>query len=156
VTTDIVAVAGAPLPASLDVTALVVLFCVPVAVAVTLMLKVQEAFALRPALANVMLLDPGAAVIDPVPQLPLNPLVGLATIKPAGKGSLKPMPLNAIEFGFVIVKLSVVFPLIGIAVARNDLENVGGPITVTFAVLLPWPVQGGLLQVYETGPVAVV
>jgi hypothetical protein len=146
VTTETLAVAGAPLPASFDVIALVVLFCVPLAVAVTFTLNVHDALALSAAFDNVMLFDPAAALMDPVPQLPLNPFVGLATIKPAGKESLNPMPLNGSESGFVIVKPSVVVPLSGIALAPKDWESVGGPMTVRLAVLLPWPVQEPLLQ----------
>ena len=63
-----------PVPPSVDVTAPVVLFRTPADVPVTLTEKVHEAPAARVAPERVMLLDPGAALIVPPPQVPVNPL----------------------------------------------------------------------------------
>jgi len=124
-----VAKAVAPFPPSFDVTALVVLFCVPEAVPVTLTEKEQEVFADRVAAERLTLLDPPTAAIVPPPQFPLNPF-GVATNCPDGKASVKPMPLRLwLVFGFDRLKLRLVVPCNAILAAPNDLVIVGG-ITV--------------------------
>ena len=67
-----------PLPASLEVTALVVLFCVPDVVPVTFTAKVHDAPAARVAPERLTLFEPAAAVIAPPPQLPVK-LLGVPT-----------------------------------------------------------------------------
>jgi hypothetical protein len=82
-----------PVPPSTEVTLLVVLFFTPAVVPVTLIEKVQELFAaIVPPLKLTELLA-GAAVINPAPQLPVNPL-GVETTSPAGNVSVKPTPDN--------------------------------------------------------------
>jgi hypothetical protein len=102
--------AVAPFPASLDVTALVVFFCVPEAVPVTLIVNVHDALAARLAPERLTLPDPAAAVIVPPPQFPVKPL-GEATLCPDGKVSVKPIPLRAkFELGFDRLNVRVVVP----------------------------------------------
>jgi hypothetical protein len=91
--TLMLAVAVLPFPPSVDVTADVTLFCIPVAVAVTFTAKLQDVLALSVAPARLTLVDPGVAVIVPLPQLPVSPL-GVETAKPAGNASVKPTPLS--------------------------------------------------------------
>jgi hypothetical protein len=111
------AVAVVPLPASDEVTALVVLFCVPEAVPVTFNMKSHEALAARVALDRLTLFDPAAAVIVPPPQLPVKPL-GVATTCPVGSVSVKPMLLReVVPLGFVKWKVSEVEPFSGTLVA---------------------------------------
>src|SRR5277367_5496793 len=82
-----------PLPPSTEVTALVVSFCVPVTVPETFTAKLQEAPPVRVAAERLTLPDPAAAVMTPPPQLPVNPL-GVATSKPPGNVSVKPIPVR--------------------------------------------------------------
>jgi hypothetical protein len=71
--------------------------------------------------------EPGAAVIVPLPQLPVRPL-GVATIKPAGNGSLNAMPLRTSdEFGFVIAKVKLVELPKPIAAEPNVFAMLGAP-----------------------------
>jgi len=106
-----------PFPASVEVTALVVLFFVPVVVSVTFTAKLQEALAAKLAPARVMLLDAAAAVSVPPPQLPVRPF-GAATTCPAGRASVKPIPLReALAFGFARLNVSDVMPFSGTLLA---------------------------------------
>src|ERR1700691_722250 len=82
-----------PFPASVEVTALVVLVWVPEAVPVTFTAKVHEALAARVAPERLTLFDPAASVIVPPPQLPVKPF-DAATTCPAGRVSVKPIPLR--------------------------------------------------------------
>ena len=132
-----VADAVAPLPPSVEVTALVVLFCRPVAVLVTFTANVQDELPVRLAPDKVILFDPAAAVMVPPPQPPARPL-GVETISPAGIVSVMPIPLSVIvPFGFVTVKLRPVVPFSGIAAAPNVLVIVGGATTVRVADPVP-------------------
>ena len=63
-----------PLPASVEVTALVVFFCVPEVVPVTFTANVHAAPAARVAPERLTLFEPAAPVIVPPPQLPAKPL----------------------------------------------------------------------------------
>jgi hypothetical protein len=63
-----------PLPDSVEVTVLVVFFCVPEVMPVTFTTKVHEALAARVAPEKLTLFEPAAAVIAPPPQLPVKPL----------------------------------------------------------------------------------
>src|SRR4029077_8548773 len=88
----------APVPPSLEVMELVVSLIVPVAVAVTPMLKLHDA----PPAPNVppdrlIDWDPATAVIVPPPHEPLNWLFGDNTNKLAGSASVKLIPLNEFE-----------------------------------------------------------
>src|ERR1700723_1638965 len=62
-----------PFPASVEVTALVVLVCVPEVVPVTFTANVHEVVAARDEPERMTLLDPAAAVMGPPPQLPVKP-----------------------------------------------------------------------------------
>ena len=116
-----------PFPPSTEVTALVVLFCVPVAVPETLTLKLHEALTASVAPERLTLLDPAAAVIVPPPQLPVRPL-GVATTSPAGIVSVKPIPLREYlePLGFDRVKVSDVALFKATLAAPNAFAIVGG------------------------------
>jgi hypothetical protein len=138
-TTITLAEAVPPAPPSTEVTAPVVLFCVPAVVPVTFTLKVHEALDARVALAKLTLPDPAVAVIVPPPQLPVSPF-GVETTRPAGSVSANPTPLNVVAaFGLLIVKLSEVDPFSAMLAAPNDFTIVGGAIaaTVTLADAVP-------------------
>ena len=115
-----------PLPASAELTALVTLFCVPELMPETFTAKLQEPFAARVAPVRLTLADPAVAAIVPSAQFPVRPL-GVATINPPGKASLKPTPLSDLpELGFDMVKVKVVEPFIGMLEAPNAFAIVGG------------------------------
>ena len=104
-----VAVAGAPALASLDVTVEVVFVARPPAKPLTFTLKVQLVPAARVAPVNATLFEPPAAAIVPPPQVPVRPF-GVAMAKLAGNVSVKAKPVSDTAFGFERVKLSVVAP----------------------------------------------
>ena len=126
-----------PAPPSFELTAPVVLLFVPAVVLVTLTEKVQEALAANVAPVRLTELDPPVAVILPPPQEPASPL-GVATARPAGRGSVKAIPLSdAPALGLVMVKLRLVLPYTRMPAAPNDLPMVGGPNTARLAVAVP-------------------
>src|SRR5580704_16254572 len=111
-----------PLPASVEVTALVVFFCVPEIVPVTFAAKMHEAPAARAALERLTLFDPAAAVIVPPPQFPVKPL-GVLTTCPEGNVSVKPMPLRELAvLGFERLKVSDVLPFRATLAAPKAFE----------------------------------
>ena len=115
-----------PVPPSVEVTALVVLFREPAVVPVTLTTNWHEALAASVALDRPALLDPAVAVIVPPPQLPERPL-GVDTVKPAGNVSVKPIPLSEEPvLGFDTLNVRVVVPFNATLAAPNDFEIVGG------------------------------
>lgn len=143
-TTVIWADAVPPLPASVEVTVLVTLFCMPAAVPVTFTAKVHEAAAARLAAERLTLFEPAAAVIVPPPQLPVDPL-GVDTISPDGKVSVKPMPLREVAvLGLERLKVSVVVPFNATLAAPKAFVMVGGNM-----------VGGGVLEPDEPPPQAV-
>jgi len=85
--------AALPVPPSFEVTGLVVLFCWPPAIPVTLTEKLQDPLAAKVAPLKLIAPVPAAAVIVPPAQEPDRPL-GVATSSPAGRVSVKPMPLS--------------------------------------------------------------
>ena len=105
------AIAALPVPALLDVTALVVLTMFPADVPVTFTLNVHEPFAAMLAPDKVTPFDPGAAVTDPPPHDPVRPF-GVATTKPAGNVSVNPTPVSTTVLALAMVKLRLVVPLI--------------------------------------------
>ncbi len=124
--TVMLAEAVLPLPPSVEVTALVVSFCVPVAVAETFIAKLQEALAARVAAERLTLPDPAAAVMAPPPQLPVSPS-GVATAKPAGRLSVKPIPVrDEPALGLDNWKVSEVVPFNAMFAAPKDIKSVGG------------------------------
>ncbi|HEV2040484.1 MAG TPA: hypothetical protein VGT81_10625 [Casimicrobiaceae bacterium] len=129
-----------PAPPSTEVTAPVVLFFVPVVVPVTFMPKVHEALGASVAPVKLMAPDPAVAVIVPPPQVPLSPF-GVETTRPAGSASVKPTPVNVVDWlGLLMVKLSEADVLSTMLAAPNDFAIVGGataPTTVTVAEAVP-------------------
>lgn len=76
--------------------------------------------------------DPAVAVAVPV-QLPLKP-DGVATTKPAGRLSVKLMPLSGrFVLLFEIVNVRLAVPFRGIVAAPNCLVMLGGLMTVRLA-----------------------
>jgi len=115
-----------PLPPSVEVTGVVMLFCAPGATAETLTVKLQLALAGRVAPDRLMLGDPAFAVIVPVLQLPFRPL-GVATISPAGIVSVKPIPLKEDEvFGLESEKVREVVPFSATSATANAIVKLGG------------------------------
>jgi hypothetical protein len=124
--TVICADAVPPFPASVEVTALVTFFCAPLVAPKTFTAKVQEAAAARPAPDRLTLFEPAAAVMDPPPQVPVNAF-GVDTVSPAGRVSVKPIPLKEIELlGFDRLNVSVVLPFNATLGAPKAFEMVGG------------------------------
>jgi hypothetical protein len=93
-TTLMLAEAVPPVPPSVEVTFPVVLFFCPAVVPVTFTEKVHELLAARVAPDRLMTPVPAVAVIVPPPQEPVSPL-GVEITSPAGKVSLKPIPVSA-------------------------------------------------------------
>jgi len=111
--------ADAVLPVSplVEVTASVVLFFTPNAVAVTVTVSVQLLVAMVAPL-NETLPEPETAVAVPAHVL-VSPL-GFATTSPAGRLSMNAMPVSVtLVFGLLIVKVKLVEPFSGILVART-------------------------------------
>jgi len=120
------AVAVWPFPPSVEVTAVVTLFCVPGAMAATFMKNLHDELAVSVAPVRLTLLDPVVAAMVPPPQVPVNPL-GVATSKPAGSISVKPTPLREEPvLGFDRTNVSEVLPLTCTLAAPNAFEIVGG------------------------------
>jgi hypothetical protein len=126
-TTSSVAEAWFPAPAIAAKTLPEMLFCTPALMPATITLKVQ---------------DPPAGIVPPerpillgasttVPEQLLLP--ALVTDNPAGSASLTPTPVIETAFGFVIVKVRLVFPPSGIEATPKDLLMVGGDRTVKVA-----------------------
>jgi hypothetical protein len=82
-----------PVPPSVEVTALVVLFCCPAEVPVTFTENVQDALAASVAPDRLIPFVPCVAVMVPLPQLPVSPF-GVETSNPAGNVSLNATPLS--------------------------------------------------------------
>jgi len=126
-----------PVPPLVDVTAPVVLFFVPEVAPVTVTLNMHVPLAAIEAPLSVIVL--GLVVVSDPPQVAVGPEV--ATVNPAGSMSVNPTPVNpTVEFGLVIVKVSVDVPFRGMFVGLDDLLIIGGATTVIVAVLLVPPV----------------
>lgn len=144
VNTVTVAEAVFPVPPFVEVTAPVVLFCVPAAVPVTFTEKLQLLFVGMVAPERLTLFIPCAAVIAPpsvAQEPPLSPF-GVDTANPAGSVSVKATPVSEVVFatGFVIVNVKLVVPFTGIVAAPKAFAIDGGATTVSVAVLLAVPV----------------
>src|SRR6266481_9928985 len=127
-----------PVPPSVEVTC-TLLFFPPAVVPCTFTDTVQLAVA-----ANVppdRLTEPEPATAVAVPPQVLLRLLGVATTSPAGRMSVKAIPLSAtVVFGLLMVKVSDVAPFSGIWAAPNALLMVGGLATVRLEVaVLPVP-----------------
>lgn len=119
----------APVPASVEVIALVVLSFVPAVVPLTATVKVQDDPAAGEAASvppdRLTLLLPAVAVIVPAPHEPVT-LGVVATTNPAGRLSTNPTPLRPlVVFGLLIVKLRVLLEFNGMSGGLNDLVTVG-------------------------------
>src|SRR5579859_5329949 len=90
-----VAEAVSPPPASLQVTALVVLFCGPSVMPFTFTENVHTSPEASVAPVRLMLAPPSTAVIVPPPQLPVKPL-GVESTSPAGRLSVNAMPVRVV------------------------------------------------------------
>src|SRR5215470_18305804 len=128
-----------PWPPLVEVTLPVVLFFIPTVVPVMLTTTVQVPLAGMVPPLNVRVVSPAFGAKVP-PQEVLAPGVA-ATCNPEGSASVNPTPLSAtVEFGFIIVKVSVVVPPTGMVEAPNPLLIEGGPTTVMLAeAVLPVP-----------------
>src|SRR5258708_3926025 len=143
-TTVKTAVAVAPVPPSVDVTAPVVLFLVPLPSPFTSTEKVHddpaagEAVSVPPDKLIVVLFC--TAVIVPAPQEPVT-FGGLATATFVGRSSGNATPLRGLAvFGFVMAELSMLVPPNGTLVGLKALLIVGGATTVRLAFdVLPVP-----------------
>ena len=138
-----VAEAALPLPPSVEVTALVTLFLGPAVVPKTLteMVQVPPAVTVPPARLTVV-----EFAVAPL-TVPLHEFVRpgvAATATPAGKVSLKPLPVRAAAFRLPMLKVSVDVPFNAIDDGANALPIAGGdtlaPVTVNTAeAVLPLP-----------------
>src|SRR5689334_8866654 len=150
--TSIDAVAWLPEPALVELTVPVVFTLWPPVVPTTFTENVQEppAAMVPPARLTTEKPETVPVVMVPAPHDPVSPF-GFGIVRPAGSVSPKPTPVNAtVAFGLVIVKVSVVVPFRLMVAAPNALAMLGGPITVTDAVLLVAPAP---LSFDEIGPV---
>src|SRR5262249_58919890 len=150
--TSIDAVAWLPLPAFEEVTVPVVFTLWPPVLPTTFTAKVQEPPAAMVPPERLTTEEPETVpvVMVPAPQEPVRPL-GVATIKPLGRVSLKATPVKAtVALGLVMVKVKLVVPFSGMLAAPNALVMLGGPITVIDAVLLVAPAP---VSFDEIGPV---
>ena len=81
------------------------------------------------------LAEPAPDTAVAVPPHVLFRLLGVATTNPAGKLSVKAIPVSVTAaFGLVTLKVKEVVPFSGIVAAPNVLVIVGGLTTVKFAV----------------------
>jgi hypothetical protein len=137
-------------PPSVEVTC-TELFFTPAVVPCTLTETVQLALAASVPAERLMEPEPATAVAVP-PQVLLNAL-GVATTNPAGRLSVKAIPVSVtLVFGFWMVNVSEVVPFSGIVAAPNALVIVGGEATVKLAVAV-FPVPP---LVEETAPLVLV
>jgi hypothetical protein len=124
-----VALAVLPVPPFVEET-VTLLFFVPAVEPSTFTENVQLPPAASVAPERLTVEEPAKAVIVPPPQLPVRPL-GLATTNPAGRLSVKAMPVRVVPvLGLSIVKLKVVVPFNGMLAAPKDLLITGAAMTV--------------------------
>jgi len=127
-----------PVPPLVEPTAPVVFVNAPAVVPVTFSETVHGP--LVPIEPPLKLTDVAPATGENVPPQLFTAPGGVATTRPVGKLSVKPTPVSDIEFGLLRVKVSEVEPFSGMLDAPKAFEIVGGPITVSVAVLLTGPV----------------
>lgn len=156
------ALAVLPLPPSAEVTR-TLLFFTPAVVPVTFTNTVHDALDARVAAPKLTAELPAVAVVVPL-QVLVKPL-GVATIKPAGKLSVKATPVKEMELvaGLTIVKEREVKPFTGIVAAPKVFVIVGGAATERLALaVLPVPpfveetAPVVLVKFPETAPVALI
>jgi len=128
----------APVPPSVEVIGPVVLGFMPVVVAVTFTEIVHEPLPATDPADKLIEPEPATAVVVPLQEV-LRPF-GVATTNPAGKISVKAMPLRLVVFGFEIVNVRLVLVFRLIWAAPNAFEIVGGASTMMLAeAVLPVP-----------------
>src|SRR5258708_161175 len=129
-----------PVPPSVEVTLPVVLFFVPAVVPVTFTAKVQDVLRVRVARSRWMTFVRGVAFFSPRAPLPAGGW-GVAPPGPAGRVSLKPMPVSeVVVLLFWMVKVSEVEPFSEMLAAPKALMMTGGATTVIEALeVLPVP-----------------
>ena len=121
-----------PVPPSVEATC-TLLFFTPAVVPCTFSETVQEALAAR--VPPKRLAEPAPDTAVAVPPHVLFRLLGVATTNPAGKLSVKAIPVSVTAaFGLLTLKVKEVVPFSGIVAAPNALVIVGGLATVRFAV----------------------
>jgi hypothetical protein len=124
------AVAVLPVPPLVDVT-VTELFLTPGEVPVTLRLirhPVSAPMSVPP--LKLTLLPPGAAVTV-LPVQGLTSPFGVLTTRPAGKLSVKPIPVNEVlgsGFGFLMVMIRLVLPFSGMMSGKKSLAITGGKV----------------------------
>ena len=115
----------------MDETALVVLFFEPTVVPVTVTLKVHEVFAASDPPEKEIVL--GAVVVSEPPQIAVGPL--FAIVRPAGKTSLKLIPLSELnKLRLSIESVNVEVWPTRIDAGEKDFSRSGGAITVKESV----------------------
>ena len=132
------ALAVPPAPPSVEDTVDVVLFFAPATVPVTFTKKVHELFGASVAPVRLTLPEPAVATITPPPHEPESPF-GVETTSPAGRLSVKAIPVNVVAaLGFVMVKLKLVeLPVATIAALKAlTIEGGFGFTTVIDAVVV--------------------
>lgn len=137
ITVNVAVLLVAPVPLSFELIAPVVLFHTPAEAPVTVTEKLQVPLAANDPPLNEIVL--GAVVVSvPPPQVDV---LDVATVIPAGKVSVKLMPVSPSELlGLVIVNVRLVVPPTRTLEAPNALLMVGAVATLTVAVLLVAPV----------------
>jgi hypothetical protein len=139
-TTVRVADAVLPVPPLVEAMVLVVFSQVPAVVPFTFKTTVQEAPGLRLMFCGfAWLLE--MLIAKPEGQVWLTRADAGVKLNPLGRVSVKLIPVSiVVVLGFVITNVMVVLPFNGMDVAPKVLESVGGPITVSVAVLEVVPV----------------
>ncbi len=134
-----VADAVVPVPPFVEVTAPVTLLKTPPSAAATVVETVQLLFPAKvpPARLRLPPRDPPVAV---PPQVLVVPGNNVLPMPPEGYVSVKATPLSAVEFGLVMVMVSVELPRDEIGLGEKDSAMSGGASTVRLAELLTGPV----------------
>lgn len=146
-----------PVPPSVEVTLLVVLFLVPAVVPFTVSEKVQDPLAASVPPESVTLEGgPITGVIVPPPQDPVT--VVEVNCNPAGRLSVKPIPVKpTVVLGLLTWKLIVVVATFKATLrSANDFTTVGGATTVRLslaAVPDPPSVEFTVTELFFTPPV---
>src|ERR1035437_3956560 len=137
-TTLILAFDVMPVPPSLEVT-WTLLFFTPTVVPVTLTETLQ--LAPEASVPPARLTEPDAATAVAVPPHVFVRAFGVATTSPAGRVSVKAMPVRlTFVFGLLMLKVRLVVPFRGMLAAPKSLVIVGGDATVSEALdVLPVP-----------------
>lgn len=96
---------------------------------VTLTENIQVSPAVKVALDRLIVSEPSFAVMVPPPQVP-DKLLGVATINPSGRASVKFTPVREADvFGLLIEKLRLVVLPVKMGFAVKDLAITGGATT---------------------------